>query len=558
MYANWTEKEDVGYTVRYLEQGTEKVLATEKTVTNKKFNSVQTETAKAVTGYTPVEESKNITLDAYGKTLTFYYTANRYTVRFNANFDGADPATKDQQMVYDIDGSKTKLSANTFTRTGYSFVKWTVNSDGTGASYEDEEEVSNLTSENNGVVNLYANWTEKEDVGYTVRYLEQGTEKVLATEKTVTNKKFNSVQTETAVSVTGYTPVEETKNITLDAYGKTLTFYYTANRYTVRFNANFDGADPATKDQQMVYDIDGSKTKLSANTFTRTGYSFVKWTVNSDGTGASYEDEEEVSNLTSENNGVVNLYANWTEKEDVGYTVRYLEKDTGKVLADEITRTNKTLNGTYTETAVSITGYTPDEETKQITLDTNGKVLTFYYTIQEGTVTAKYVDENGNKIREDIILTGDIGEDYKTEKLDFEIYEFEEVEGNEEGKFSSKDIVVIYKYNKKSGRIIIIYQDPDGEVIKPNDIITGKIGEDYSVDRQIVDGYELIEIIGNEKGTYQLADQFVMYKYKKIENPITLPQTGQSRIVYIAVGIIIIISILGLIYIKIDDSKSKK
>ena len=49
-----------------------------------------------------------------------------------------------------------------------------------------------------------------------------------------------------------------------------------------------------------------------------------------------------------------------------------------------------------------------------------------------------------------------------------------------------------------------------------------------------------------------------MYKYKKIENPITVPQTGQTRIAYIAVGIIIIISILGLIYIKIDDSKSKK
>ena len=55
-----------------------------------------------------------------------------------------------------------------------------------------------------------------------------------------------------------------------------------------------------------------------------------------------------------------------------------------------------------------------------------------------------------------------------------------------------------------------------------------------------------------------LADQFVMYKYKKIETPITLPQTGQSRIAYVIVGIIIIISICGLIYIKIDDSKYKK
>ena len=178
--------------------------------------------------------------------------------------------------------------------------------------------------------------------------------------------------------------------------------------------------------------------------------------------------------------------------------------------------------------------------------------------IEIGKVTVKYLDENGNSIKEDVVLTGNVGEDYKTEKVEFEIYKLIEIVGNEQGKFSKEDKEVIYRYNKKEGRIIIIYQDPDGVTIKSDDVIIGKVGEEYSVERQIIDGYELVEIIGNEKGKYMLADQFVMYKYKKIETPITLPQTGQSRIAYVIVGIIIIISILGLIYIKIDDSKSKK
>ena len=129
----------------------------------------------------------------------------------------------------------------------------------------------------------------------------------------------------------------------------------------------------------MTYDKDETKTKLAKNTFERTGYAFVKWTLNENGTGTEYTDEQEVANLTSENGGVVNLYAQWTEKTDVSYTVKYLEKDTNKVLADEVTRTNQAFNSTQTETAKAITGYTAEETTKQITLDAYGKEITFYY-----------------------------------------------------------------------------------------------------------------------------------------------------------------------------------
>ena len=230
-------------------------------------------------------------------------------------------------------------------------------------------------------------------------------------------------------------------------------------------------------------------------------------------------------------------------------------------------RENKTITGnvgeSYETEKLEIEGYEFIEVDGQErgTIVKENQFVTYKYkkkdVIETGKVTVKYIDENGNSLKEDVVLTGNVGEDYKTEKVEFEIYKLVEIEGNEQGKYSKEDIEVIYRYNKKEGRIIIIYQDLDGVPIKPDDIIIGKVGEEYSVTRQIIDGYELVEIVGNEQGKYQLADQFVMYKYKKIEVPITVPQTGQSRIAYIIVGIIIIVALCGLIYIKWDDFRSK-
>ena len=423
--------------------------------------------------------------------------------------------------------------------------------------------------------------TSIESVSYKVKYLEKETNKVLANEVTKENIEKNSVQTEIAVNVTGYTPEEENKEITVDEDGKELIFYYTANKYIVRFNANFEGAINATKDQQMVYDKDGRKTKLEKNTFEREEYTFIKWNVNADGTGKGYDDEEEVSNLTSENGKIINLYAQWKKKEvtkpepkpetEIGKVIVKYEDINGKKLAE-----NKTLSGEvgkdYKTEKIEISGY----EFKEVEGKEEGKfakeeqtVIYKYKKIEEtkpepkpqaeiGKVIAKYQDENGNQIKDDITLEGEVGKDYKTEKAEFEIYEFVEVEGKEEGKFEKEEQVVIYKYNKKSGRVIIIYNDPDGVKIKENDVITGKIDSDYKVKRQVVDGYELVEVIGNEEGKYTLADQFVLYKYKKIEKEVIVPQTGQSRIAYIIIGIIILCAIFGLIYIKWDDLKHKK
>ena len=146
LYGRYTAKTDVSYTVKYLREGDNKVLAPEKVVTDQTFDTEVTENAADVIGYTPDAPSKTMILDEYNKVLTFSYSA-------------------------------------------------------------------------------------KTDVSYTVRYLREGDDKVLAPEKVVTDQTFDTEVTENAADVIGYTPDAPSKTMILDEYNKVLTFSYSANTY---------------------------------------------------------------------------------------------------------------------------------------------------------------------------------------------------------------------------------------------------------------------------------------------------------------------------------------
>ena len=83
------------------------------------------------------------------------YTLNwaTYTVRFNAN--GGSGTMADQAFTYN---TAQALSANAFTRIGYTFDGWSTTANGTVA-YTNGQSVSNLTAANGTTVDLFAQWT---------------------------------------------------------------------------------------------------------------------------------------------------------------------------------------------------------------------------------------------------------------------------------------------------------------------------------------------------------------------------------------------------------------
>ena len=116
-------------------------------------------------------------------------------------------------------------------KTGYDFDGW----------YEAKKDIGTASHKLNALSiakkwELYGRYTAKTDVSYTVKYLRECDNKVLAPEKVVTDQTFDTEVTEQAADVVGYTPDAPSKTMILDEYNKVLTFSYSANTYdyTVR------------------------------------------------------------------------------------------------------------------------------------------------------------------------------------------------------------------------------------------------------------------------------------------------------------------------------------
>ncbi|MDR3187892.1 MAG: InlB B-repeat-containing protein, partial [Prevotellaceae bacterium] len=126
---------------------------------------------------------------------------------------------------------------------------------------------------------------------------------------------------------------------------------WTANTYTVSYNANGDGGTGATASSTHVY---GTPTALTPNGFSRAGYTFAGWSTTSDGE-KEYDDNQPVSTLTTTDGGTVPLYAVWT---GISYTVSYNANGDG---GSGATATSTHVYGTPTEltpNGFSRTGYT--------------------------------------------------------------------------------------------------------------------------------------------------------------------------------------------------------
>lgn len=236
-----------------------------------------------------------------------------YTVTFDPN---TGTGTMQPQVIsYNV---PTNLTANSYTKNGYSFNNWNTNPDGDDATFTDGQSVNNL----NDII-LYAQWNlETYNLTYT---LNDGT---VATNNPDTYTVETSNFTLNNPTKTGYTfkgwsgtgLTGDTNTSVTVAQGSTgdrsYTANYTANTYYIRFNSN--GGSGSMSNQTMTYD---TASNLTANNFTKTGLIFKEWNTASNGTGESYNNRESVSNLTTTNGATIDLYAQW-EAQPTKYAVQ--------------------------------------------------------------------------------------------------------------------------------------------------------------------------------------------------------------------------------------------
>ena len=238
----YVQKEAVPYTVKYLNKETGDEVATEKTVSDNR-KAVVTETFVPVSGMMPDAYQKRLVVsvdengnpDTEHNVIIFYYTEDtthayykitHYTENLGTDAQGKATWTEyaSSQAVGDIG---TIYTAEPMTIPGFTYDS-TV--EGTMASGE-------LTA--NGLeLKLYYT---RNSYPYEVRYLEQGTNKVLADPKQSTGK-YGQVISESAKDIANYTAVAPTsKTLTIsieEGLSPTLnviTFYYTENEATINY-----------------------------------------------------------------------------------------------------------------------------------------------------------------------------------------------------------------------------------------------------------------------------------------------------------------------------------
>ena len=128
-------------------------------------------TLVASTAYT--NSSKEWTYTSSAPTLFAGWDINTYTIAFNANdatYAGPE-ATGTTASIAATYGVSYSLTANGFSKEGYTFNGWNSQAGGGGTNYTDGQTVSNLTTTHGATVTLYAKWTGHT---YTVTFNPMG------------------------------------------------------------------------------------------------------------------------------------------------------------------------------------------------------------------------------------------------------------------------------------------------------------------------------------------------------------------------------------------------
>lgn len=122
----------------------------------------------------------------------------------------------------------------------------------------------------------------------------------------------------------------------------------------------------------------------------------------------------------------------------------------------ELNDCNHTINGWYDDNELSRWEAHAEDSSDNYINEVNKGIYEGIFSIKaahdnKGTLVINYVDSDGNKLTEEITNIGEVGENYITEKKNFEGYTFITVVGEPTGTYTNGVIYVTYYYDKNTG-----------------------------------------------------------------------------------------------------------
>lgn len=220
------------------------------------------------------------------------------------------------------------------------------------------------------------------------------------------------------------------------------------------------------------------------------------------------------------------FYTNY-DNQALPVTAKYVDEQ-GRELAKSETLKGD-LGEQYKTVQKDIAGYTLKEVQGEATgtYAKQAQKVTYVYAkkvavvTEKGTATAKYVDEKGQEIAKSEILSGKVGDQYTTTQKTINGYTFKKVEGTTTGKYTKANQTITYVYAKKAavvtekGTVTAKYIDEKGQEIAKTEILSGKVGDQYTTTQKTINGYTFKKVEGTKTGKYTKANQTVTYVYTK-------------------------------------------
>lgn len=206
--------------------------------------------------------------------------------------------------------------------------------------------------------------------------------------------------------------------------------------------------------------------------------------------------------LTMDINGNNEFTFVYVANEKVGYTVRYLEKGTEKVLHKE--KTAETSNAIITEKFVQISGYAPDAYQKRLVLSANEaeNVITFWYTkddvhapVQIVHWTQNIAGEGYTEYQSSTNLNGEIGQTYMGTPLTIPGFTYNAEKSNASGKLTAEGLELNLYYDRNMYDYVVKHVDADdNSVIKEEAVQQARFGAQvYGTVDKTLEGYMPIE-----------------------------------------------------------------
>lgn len=150
------------------------------------------------------------------------------------------------------------------------------------------------------------------------------------------------------------------------------------------------------------------------------------------------------------------------------------------------------------------------------------RTLVNFKDINEGYVTFNYLDENGNELAPSESLKGEVGVQFDIIEKVIPGYTNKTLYESIDRVFKDEEVVINIVYSEDvivptKGTITLSYVDVDGNMIAPQEVLSGNVGEPYITTPKQIEGYIFKEAKGPLVGVYEL-ETTVTYIYAKTDN----------------------------------------